>query len=267
MYARRDLNRASASADAHSAKLFSRFDVIMLDAMNTIFIAKGGKYHMYHEFLRTLDIETSDASLARAFTRERTHFESLAETERRKGHKVEVAEVWARINAGVILEFAKGKINGSAEEIGRQMHHDYLRSPSWFEVHKDMRQFLEIAHGRTLIAVASNHQKGSLPRFISYFKLRELVDMVFTSEKLGFEKPDPRFFNGVTRELSAVVPNLETRRMLMVGNNIINDVSGARQAGITHAVLLDWNNEFRGEKEVQRVSSPLELLRLEFPSR
>jgi HAD superfamily hydrolase (TIGR01549 family) len=266
MYTEKDSNKTSASVKAPTkVTIFSRFDVLMLDAMNTVFLAKGGKYHLYQEFLRTLGIEVETPRLAEVFARKRAQFESLAKIERREGREVDVEEMWSKINASIVTEFAQGRISGSAEEIGRRIHNEFQGNPNGFRVHEDMRQFLKIAHGKILIAIASNHQKDYLPKFISSFNLEHLVGRVFTSEELGFEKPDPRFFYGIIKELSAIMPGLKPDRVLMVGNNPVNDISGAKEAGIKHAVLLDWEKDFNGDKTVPKVSSPLELLRLEFP--
>lgn len=266
MYTEKDSNKTSVSISAPAkVTIFSRFDVLMLDAMNTVFLAKGGKYHLYQEFLRTLGIEVETPRLAEVFARKRAQFESLAKIERREGREVDVEEMWSNINASIVMEFARGRISGSAGEIGRRIHNEFQGNPNGFRVHEDMRQFLKIAHGKILITIASNHQKGYLPKFMASFNLENLIDRAFTSEELGFEKPDPRFFYSIIKELSAIIPGLKTDRMLMVGNNPVNDISGAKGAGINHAVLLDWENDLNGDETIQKVSNPLELLRLEFP--
>ncbi len=266
MYAQRDSAKISASLNTH-ANLFTRFDVVMLDAMNTVFLAKGGKYYLYEKLLEGFGINVDTPKLAEVYDRKRAYFEKMAKDAERTGQKTNVPKMWARINASIIIELAPGKLlRGSEEETGKKMHDQFLGSPDSFRIHDDMLQFLQIAHGNISVVIASNHRKGYLPKFISSFNLEPLIDGLFISEKIGFEKPDPRFFHAIIEAMSNKIPSLSPDRMLMVGNNIINDVKGANEAGITHAIFLNWEKDQRCDKTIQTISSPLELLRMEFPT-
>ena len=70
-------------------------------------------------------------------------------------------------------------------------------------------------------------------RKIDQTELREFSLPMFASSELPAAKPDPRAFASACRFL-----DVEPNRCLMVGDSMVNDVRGARGAGLP-AVLLD----------------------------
>lgn len=58
--------------------------------------------------------------------------------------------------------------------------------------------------------------------------LGELMDGVFISEELGFEKPDPRFFESCFSH----IPNFDKSRALLVGDSLTSDIKGANNTGL-----------------------------------
>jgi putative hydrolase of the HAD superfamily len=59
----------------------------------------------------------------------------------------------------------------------------------------------------------------------------------FSSRDLGFEKPDPRFFEAICRETG-----IAQGECVMTGNDYLKDICGARDAGI-RAVLYNPSND------------------------
>ncbi len=80
--------------------------------------------------------------------------------------------------------------------------------------------------------VVSNSD-GTAEQSLAQCGLREHLHGVFDSHRVGYEKPDPRFFAHALRESGA-----DPARTLHVGDLYAADVVGARAAGI-HALLLD----------------------------
>lgn len=71
-----------------------------------------------------------------------------------------------------------------------------------------------------------------LTAHIQYRKLKQLgiidaVDAIVTSEEVGTGKPDPKMFARILEKLK-----IKPRETLMVGDNIVKDISGARSAGM-----------------------------------
>lgn len=73
-------------------------------------------------------------------------------------------------------------------------------------------------------AIASNHVP-ELPELASAIGLGDHVDRVFTSALVGFDKPNPAFFNHITQAYDA--PDT----VWMVGDNPTADVAGAEAVG------------------------------------
>ena len=90
-------------------------------------------------------------------------------------------------------------------------------------------------------------------------------DAVVTSEDVGEEKPSPRMFQRAMDLLG--LTNEDKDRILMVGNNIERDVTGANRFGIRSA-LMTWSVRYRMEPETEeevpdyRVKDPLSVLTL-----
>ena len=65
-------------------------------------------------------------------------------------------------------------------------------------------------------------------------KLKDLVDTVVISERVGLRKPDPRIFCHALIQVS-----VEARSAVFVGDDIHADISGALSAGFRHAYWFD----------------------------
>jgi putative hydrolase of the HAD superfamily len=92
---------------------------------------------------------------------------------------------------------------------------------------------------------------------LAYFGLDDLIDVLVSSEEVGFRKPHPLIFQ-IAMERLAVQPD-ET---VMVGDSYEADILGARAAGIDailklngREVLPEWENE-------RRINDLAELLAL-----
>jgi HAD superfamily hydrolase (TIGR01662 family) len=82
------------------------------------------------------------------------------------------------------------------------------------------------------LVVVSNSD-GSVARALADLGLALHLDAIFDSHVIGFEKPDPRFFEHALRESGATA-----KSTVHVGDMYYQDVQGSRAAGV-HSVLLD----------------------------
>ena len=87
------------------------------------------------------------------------------------------------------------------------------------------------ALGLKLVVVSNSD--GSVARALEELGLGEHLDAVLDSHVVGFEKPDPRFFEHALR-VSGSAPQSTAH----VGDMYYQDVCGSRAAGL-HSVLLD----------------------------
>ncbi len=81
------------------------------------------------------------------------------------------------------------------------------------------------------MALVSNWQCG-LAHFCADLGIGDLLDHVIASAEIGFAKPEPEIFHEACRRLG--VP---PERTLHVGDSIVDDLEGARHAGL-QAVLV-----------------------------
>tara|TARA_Y100001970_G_scaffold74956_1_gene94992 strand:- start:2476 stop:3186 length:711 start_codon:yes stop_codon:yes gene_type:complete len=85
------------------------------------------------------------------------------------------------------------------------------------------------------LGLISNMDKlGS--ELLNEFKLSEYMDICVTSKEANVEKPDPQIFNLALSKL-----NIKPEEAIYVGDQILSDVEGASNAGMT-PVLLDREN-------------------------
>lgn len=109
------------------------------------------------------------------------------------------------------------------------------------------------------LAVATNGiasvQRGRLDRsgLFKYFR------NIFISEEIGCVKPDVKFFNFMIEKLGAVEP----KRVLMVGDSLIADISGAVKAGMS-TCWANYDSSYN-ETDVEpdyEIKKPEELLNI-----
>jgi len=97
----------------------------------------------------------------------------------------------------------------------------------------------------------SNQELALATKLESAFGLDTLLDRLFVSDAVGFAKPDSRFFTAV---LSAT--NTAAADAAFIGNNPVNDMRGAANAGIPVRILLDYDDRFQDDPLYFRVHNP-----------
>lgn len=95
--------------------------------------------------------------------------------------------------------------------------------------------------------------------------LDDLFDAVAISDDVGASKPDPRPFHAALGQLG--IPPEDAHRVVMVGNRLERDISGAKELGMI-AVWISWSPRYRkialepAEMPDHTIEEPLELLRV-----
>jgi len=95
---------------------------------------------------------------------------------------------------------------------------------------------------------------------INKYNLADYVDFTLVSEEVGFHKPDRRIFLKALEMSGDASP----QESLYVGDNLMSDVQGARDAGITPIFINPTNDLYppEGIVKIQRLSELLKLLGL-----
>jgi HAD superfamily hydrolase (TIGR01509 family) len=115
--------------------------------------------------------------------------------------------------------------------------------PCHFELFPDVLPALQELrrHGFPL-AIISNWQKG-LHHFCSELGIGEYFQAIISSAEVDLEKPDPQIFHEASRLLGN-----ETASMLHVGDQLIDDVQGAEEAGFFSVWLRRDQESCRGRQ-------------------
>jgi putative hydrolase of the HAD superfamily len=86
--------------------------------------------------------------------------------------------------------------------------------------------------------ILSNHVP-ELESVIEKLEIRHFFEHVFTSGIVGFEKPNPRFFDFALSRIGA------ENQIIMIGDNPEHDIEGAAQFGIPGILVRDGENGAR----------------------
>lgn len=103
------------------------------------------------------------------------------------------------------------------------------------------RDALEALHGRFRLVVATNADASAaadVRAALARVELDGLVDGVVSSADVGCRKPDAAFYRAALRHEGPGGAALDPGRALMVGDSVVNDVAGAKEAGL-RAVWLN----------------------------
>ena len=90
------------------------------------------------------------------------------------------------------------------------------------------KELLAGLRGKYLQYAATNGSKAAQTKKLARSGLDGILDGVFISEDVGFEKPRAEFFDAVFRTL----PDYERSEFLMIGDSLTGDMRGGENAGI-----------------------------------
>jgi REG-2-like HAD superfamily hydrolase len=102
-----------------------------------------------------------------------------------------------------------------------------------FSLYKDVIPALEALGAQGARMIVLSNWDYTLHKVLDMFNLTQFFEKVYASLEEGFEKPDPRFFHLAARE-----HGVRPAEVLHVGDNPVDDLQGARGAGMK-ALLLD----------------------------
>lgn len=92
---------------------------------------------------------------------------------------------------------------------------------------------LQYLHTRGyLLACASNAPYEQQLRRLRDAGMFSYLQDVFASEKIGYAKPDKRFFQACHTALCHKIPGLKPAQMLMIGDSVTADIAGAQAFGM-----------------------------------
>ena len=145
---------------------------------------------------------------------------------------------WKKLEQGLcskqeVLEerfraFFQGEgISFSRIEAFNRAYQQYLGDVAFFQ--EGAAETVAALKGRYLQYAVTNGTADAQQRKLKKSGLDQMLDGVFISEKIGYEKPDVRFFNAVF----AAIPS-PREECVIIGDSLTGDMQGGINAGITH---------------------------------
>ncbi|HEX2617917.1 MAG TPA: YjjG family noncanonical pyrimidine nucleotidase [Flavobacteriales bacterium] len=104
------------------------------------------------------------------------------------------------------------------------------RTPQRKALNPGALQLLQQLHGNVGLHIITNGFDATQRTKIASSGIGHLFSVVLTSEGAGMRKPDPRIFHTALKRAGA-----SAEESLMVGDNAVADIRGARTAGIDQA--------------------------------
>lgn len=102
-----------------------------------------------------------------------------------------------------------------------------ILGPAHFSVFPDVARTLRVVRARGLRLMLVSNWHGGLRGFCRALGLDAYFDVIVSSFEVGYEKPDPRIFAVACARLG-----LRPEQVLHIGDNEVDDVEGARAAGL-----------------------------------
>ena len=209
-------------------------EAILIDEMFTLFVPKHGmsRYVLYQLVIKkVLKRDVSLDEIKISYERQR----KLLEKNLPPPH----GYIWTIIVAGVLLDLFPDLTFDEAILAGVKINEQILGNGDLYEMSRESLDFLYEARKRNIkVILSSNHDREKLRKLIWYFRLGHLIHKVYTSSDVGYEKPNPSFFQSILYK-----ENLLAQECIMIGNNPINDIAGAEAVKI-RGVLLDHQGRF-----------------------
>jgi HAD superfamily hydrolase (TIGR01509 family) len=211
---------------------YAEIETLFLDAGNTLICMD---YDWISAELKTLGIELAAGSLQRAEAASRPATSArLARAKSGDNYDLfefHLTQMLDRLGA------SDSELGGNASGLAKQLA-ARLKKPGqdyrlWSWVLPGVRDALRTLQSLGLRLVVVSNSDGSVERALQMLEIATHLNAVFDSHIVGFEKPDPRFFEYVLHRSGA-----EPGRTAHVGDMYYQDVIGSRAAGI-HSVLLD----------------------------
>jgi HAD superfamily hydrolase (TIGR01509 family) len=220
----------------------ARIDALFLDAGNTLV---GMSLELVCERLAAHGVDATPEAVDRAEARARPALSRLLATgrssEARDTFVVHVRNTLAALDVASLREpLDDARLTALATTIAHELKDAGTRR-LWSRVLPGVPEALgELRAAGVKLAVVSNSD-GTIEEGLIQLGLRDPLDAVFDSTRVGVEKPDARIFEHALAALG--VP---AERTAHLGDLHAVDVVGARGAGI-HGVLVDPYDDWRDD--------------------
>lgn len=160
-------------------------------------------------------------------------------------------ESYERIRWRRIVAFCLPEIPDLDRAFAELWEH-FARPTSWRVFHDVEPALRAIKQLGKTIGVGSNFDARLRGVVAGHPALNEVLDSLVISSEIGFRKPHPGFYLNACRLMA-----LDPGDVLFVGDDLVHDVEGPRQAGLRGGILID-----RKRRATDQVTKALNLVEL-----
>ncbi len=222
---------------------------VFLDAIDTLFGPYPDKIGMYQRAIKkisTLDIPRE--KMQKVWDKIVTDTEDVAARKLSKDGSL----AWDGFNMR-IMELLGYK--GDLKRAGEDLLFEAWSNPDNFVLYDDVIPTLDYLKSKGIKIYCASNENEELNNFFIHFGISKYFEKVFTSEKLGVEKPNPRFFETILKET-----DYSPDEVIHVGDSLVSDCLGAHRAGIK-SVLIDRDNKIKDNEGINRVDNLIKINR------
>lgn len=195
-----------------------KYDIVLLDADETVFDFKRAEAHSLKGVLNYFGIEYSDA--------------------RYKLYSGINQQYWKKLELGEVTR----------EELKFRRYRDFFDSIGVGDIDIDLvndlyatnlsnspflingaKEFVVQLHKYCRIYLATNGLIKAQSGRLSQSEIKDHIDGIFISEQMGCSKPDKEYFDFIFNALSIK----DKSRVIIMGDSLTSDMRGGRNAGIT----------------------------------
>lgn len=195
-----------------------RFDIVLLDADETVFDFQKAEAYSFKRMLESYGITYTDERLA-----------LYSEINSNLWKALERGEVTRERLKTLRFEMFFLEIGVSGVDL-IEVNDRYLTnlSNSTFMI-EGAPQFVKELHKYCKIYLATNGLKKAQTGRLSKSEIKDDVDGMFISEEIGYAKPDKAYFDFIFDSINAA----DKSRVIILGDSLTSDMQGGRNAGIT----------------------------------
>lgn len=195
-----------------------RFDIVLLDADETVFDFKKAEAHSFKLMLERYGIEYTDERLSLYSDINLKMWKALerGEVTREKLKTLRFEEFFSKIG-----------VNGIDCVEVNDIYLTNLSNSTYMI--DGAAKFVRKLHKYCKIYLATNGlTKAQTGRF-SKSDIKDYIDGVFISEQIGYAKPDKAYFDFIFNSINVI----DKSRVIILGDSLSSDMQGGKNAGIT----------------------------------
>ena len=220
---------------------------ITFDAGGTLIRPYPSVGEIYAEVLARYRIQVDPQEVESDF---RTTFSQNRKIERKEVSEDAERSFWRGLVGTVLGHHIPSKI---FEAVFDELYNTFASASRWQLANNALPVLKELGFRGYRLAILSNADS----RFRQVFQemgIADLVEEVFISSEIGYEKPDPRIFRHVEKTLG-----LPPHQILHIGDNPHQDAQGAANAG-WHHLLLKSEQSKSEYPSINKMSELIDLL-------